>query len=81
MLGRVVEPLAVVPVVKKVPSRRCESAGRVALDVPVPRLAPPLPLPAAKTSPAQSAATIATTAADVMIRAFMIPVPLCVFQV
>ena len=76
LLGRLVAPLAVVPVVRKVPSRRCEPVGGVTLvpDVPVtqvPLAVPPLPLPAAKTSPAQSAATSANTTADVMIRDFM----------
>jgi hypothetical protein len=68
--GRVVAPLAVVPVVKNVPSRRCDPVGRVVVPVVaqawvavafVP-IAAPLPLPPrADASPARA---IAHTAAN-----------------
>lgn len=69
----VVEPLAVVPVARNVPScrSRTEVAAEVRVAVAVPLrcpLLPPLPRPAAKTSPAANAAKSPTTAAVVIIR-------------
>jgi hypothetical protein len=77
--GRIVAPLAVVPVVRKVPSRRCDPAGRLVVQlwvlIPLPfPLPPPFP-PRAMASPANIIANITVKPITIICLDFIINFP------